>query len=157
MGMEIVKAQPGESRAQRIGRWMLGGTMVFAGISHLTFARRAFRAQVPKFVPKLSGLSVDQVVVWSGVVEIAMGLSLILLPKQRRAVGWALGTMFVAIFPGNLAQWYHNRDAFGLDTDGKRLARLFGQPVLVGWTLWSTGALRMQQQRHLIDGDGGEN
>jgi len=28
-----------------------GGMLVFAGISHLTFARRAFRAQLPDWVP----------------------------------------------------------------------------------------------------------
>ena len=31
-------------------------------------------------------------------------------------------------------------DAFGLGTDGKRLARLFFQPLLVAWALHSTGA-----------------
>ena len=31
-------------------------------------------------------------------------------------------------------------DAFGLDTDQARLIRLFFQPVLVVWALWSTGA-----------------
>ena len=52
MAIGIWKAQPGESGAQRLARWVLGGTMVVAGLSHLTFARRAFRAQVPEFVPK---------------------------------------------------------------------------------------------------------
>jgi len=141
MAVEIVKAQLGDSVARRIGRWVLGGTMVLAGISHLTFARRAFRAQVPKFVPELLPVTVDQVVVWSGVVEIAMGASLVLFPRQRKALGWALAVLYVAIFPGNLAQWQHHRDAFGLDTDGKRMARLFGQPLLVAWALWSTGAV----------------
>ena len=30
------------------------------------------------------------------------------------------------------------RDAFGLDTDNKRVARLFFQPVLIYWALKST-------------------
>ena len=140
MGIDIWKAQPGESVAQRVGRWVLGGTMVFAGTSHLTFARRAFRAQVPKFVPELVPLTVDQVVVWSGVVEMAMGASLLLLPRQRKVLGWVLGSFYVAILPGNVAQWTHHRNAFGLNTDAKRLARLFGQPALVAVALWATGA-----------------
>ncbi|WP_233493644.1 DoxX family protein [Desertihabitans brevis] len=45
---------------------------------------------------------------------------------------------FVAIFPGNLAQLNRHQDAFGLDTDRKRIARLFGQPVLIAWALWCT-------------------
>ncbi len=36
----------------------------------------------------------------------------------------------------------HKRDGFGLDTAGKRLGRLFFQPVLIALALWSTGALR---------------
>ena len=32
----------------------------------------------------------------------------------------------------------HRRNAFGLDTDGKRFARLFFQPVLIYWALKST-------------------
>jgi hypothetical protein len=44
------------------------------------------------------------------------------------------------IVPGNIAQFVEGTDAFGLDTDAKRLARLFFQPVLVWWALWATGA-----------------
>ena len=47
-------------------------------------------------------------------------------------------TLFVAIFPGNVAQYLEGTDAFGLDTDAKRLARLPFQVVLVLWALWST-------------------
>ena len=47
------------------------------------------------------------------------------------------------IFPGNVAQWVEGTDAFGLDDDRKRLTRLFFQPVLVAWALWSTGAWRV--------------
>lgn len=33
------------------------------------------------------------------------------------------------------------KDAFGaLDSDGARLARLFFQPILIIWALWSSGA-----------------
>jgi hypothetical protein len=33
-------------------------------------------------------------------------------------------------------------DAFGLNSDRARLVRLFFQPVLVAWALFSTGAWR---------------
>ncbi|GAA2225918.1 membrane protein [Herbiconiux moechotypicola] len=117
-----------------IGRVALGAGLVFAGVSHLTFARQDFQAQVPDWVP----LDRDQVVLASGVAEIALGTALIALPKQKKAVGTVAALFFTAIFPGNVSQWVNERDAFGLDDDRKRFARLFFQPVLIGWALWST-------------------
>ena len=114
----------------------LGAMLLFTGISHLTFARREFIAQVPKSLP----LSDDTVVVASGVAELLIGASLIALPKQRVAVGLGTAAFFVAIFPGNVAQYLNGVDAFGLDTDAKRFARLFFQPAFVAWALHSTGA-----------------
>ncbi len=149
MTVQIFKAQPRETFLQKLARWTLGGTLILSGISHLTFARRAFRAQVPQFLPQVLPLTVDQVVVWSGLVEIALGASLILLPRQRKVLGLVLGTFFVAVLPGNVAQWKYQRSAFGLNTDAKRLLRLFGQPPLVGWALWSTGALDTRIGRRL--------
>jgi uncharacterized membrane protein len=81
-------------------------------------------------------------VVGSGVVEITLGSALLFARSRRGLVGWAAAAFFTAIFPGNIAQYVHRRDGFGLDTDGKRLGRLFFQPVLVALALWSTGALR---------------
>ena len=132
-----------ETTTQRIGRIALGSFMVFAGISHLTFAREEFSAQVPPWVP----VSTDVVVLASGVVEIALGASMIALTKRRAAVGLLLAAFFVVIFPGNIAQWMHHRDAFGLNSDRARLIRLFFQPVLIAWALWSTGAWRCLGRR----------
>ena len=132
-----------ETTTQRIGRIALGSFMVFAGISHLTVAREEFSAQVPPWVP----VSTDVVVLASGVVEIALGASMIALTKRRAIVGLLLAAFFVAIFPGNIAQWMHHRDAFGLNSDRARLVRLFFQPVLIAWALWSTGAWRFLGRR----------
>ncbi|HET9623849.1 MAG TPA: hypothetical protein VFP84_20900 [Kofleriaceae bacterium] len=121
----------------RIARTVLGGTLVFAGLGHLTFARRAFRAQVPDWVP----LSRDRTVVYSGVAEIALGAGLALAgPRHQDLMGKIAAAFFVAVFPGNVSQYVNRRDAFGLDTDGKRFARLFAQPALVYWALKSTHA-----------------
>lgn len=122
------------SVARTIGRIALGSALVFAGVSHLTFARKDFQAQVPDWVP----IDDDTVVLGSGVAEIALGASLIFLPKHKQAVGNTAAVFFTAIFPGNLSQWLNERDAFGLDTDRKRFARLFFQPVLIAWAVWST-------------------
>lgn len=123
---------------RNIFRILLGLFLIFAGIGHLTFARYEFEAQVPSFVP----MNVDLVVLLSGVVEILMGLALIFVRKYRVQVGWFIALFFVLVFPGNIAQYIHHRDAFGLNTDGLRLLRLFFQPVLIFWVLWTTNVPR---------------
>jgi uncharacterized membrane protein len=115
---------------------ILGVALLFAGIAHLTNQREEFQAQVPPWLP----LDPDFVVVASGIVEIGLGLALILLHRYRVPVGWLVAAFFVAIFPGNISQYVTGTDAFGLDTDRARFIRLFFQPVLVVWALWSTGA-----------------
>jgi uncharacterized membrane protein len=127
---------------QRSFRILLGLFLLGAGIGHLTFARTAFQSQVPDFVP----LSKDTVVLLSGVVEVLVALTVIFLERYRVWVGGLLALFFVLVFPGNIAQWVHHRNAFGLDTDTKRVARLFFQPLLVIWALWSTGAWSAYRQ-----------
>ncbi len=124
------------SLLQKSARIALGPFMVIAGTAHLTFQRKAFRAQVPDWVP----VTKDFTVVSSGFVEIALGLALLFWKKERIPIGVLLGVFYILVFPGNIAQYANHRDAFGLDTDSKRLARLFFQPVLIFWALWSTGA-----------------
>lgn len=124
-----------EKNAKKIARIVLGGTLIFAGISHLTFARKAFKAQVPDWVP----LPIDDTVVYSGIAEIALGSSLVLTDdKHQQAVGKVAAAFFTAVFPGNISQYVNRRSAFGLDTDRKRFGRLFFQPALIYWALTST-------------------
>ena len=121
--------------SQTLARLGLGAMMTFAGISHLTTAREEFQAQVPDWFPG----DKDLVVLGSGVAEVALGVSLLALPQHARLTGTALAGFFAAIFPGNIAQYAEGKDGFGLDTDGKRLARLFGQPALIAAALWAAG------------------
>ena len=121
---------------KHIARTLLGAALAYAGVTHLTTNRTEFLAQVPTWLP----LDADFVVMASGVVEIILGLSLIFLIKHQKQIGWITAAFFVAIFPGNISQYVNGIDAFGLDTDQARLTRLFFQPLLVLWALWSTGA-----------------
>jgi uncharacterized membrane protein len=124
-----------ENVIKKIARILLGGALIFAGVSHLTFARKPFEAQVPDEVP----LSKDDTVLLSGFAEITLGGALVLTPeKYQEAVGKLAAAFFIAVFPGNISQYCHRRSAFGLDTDRKRFLRLFFQPVLVWWALKST-------------------
>jgi len=119
-----------------LARIALGFALTFAGTSHLSFSRETFRAQVPTWLP----LDADFVVLASGVVEIVLGLWLISGYKAPIA-GSITALFFIAIFPGNISQWLTHTDAFGLNTDEARLIRLFFQPLLVLWALWSTNAV----------------
>ena len=115
---------------------LLGATLIFTGTLHLTTRRIEFQAQVPPWLP----LSPDFVVLASGAIEISLGLALISL-QRRRAVGIATALFFIAIFPGNISQFAHHIDAFGLNDDRARAIRLLFQPLLVLWALWSTTAM----------------
>jgi uncharacterized membrane protein len=116
---------------------LLGLTLIYTGILHLTTRREEFQAQVPSWLP----LDPDFVVLASGAVEILLGLALVCLWRYRQQVGLATAIFFILIFPGNVWQYIDGIDAFGLDTDSKRLIRLFFQPPLILWALWSTTAL----------------
>jgi uncharacterized membrane protein len=129
--------RPESAPVRTASRWLLGAALVTAGVGHLTKQRQEFQAQVPDWFPA----DPDLVVLVSGVVEIALGTALIAVRRRRVAVGLIAAAFFVVVFPGNIAQYVEGRTAFGLDTDTKRLVRLFFQPVLVVWALWSTGAL----------------
>ena len=134
---------PATSAPRTLARWLLGALLAGAGISHLTFAREEFRAQVPSWFP----VGEDPVVLASGLVEISLGAALVAWARGRVTVGLVVAAFFVAIFPGNIAQYLEGTDAFGLDTDRKRLVRLFFQPLLVVWALWSTAAWRDRPRR----------
>ncbi|MBD3757511.1 MAG: hypothetical protein IE924_05375 [Microbacterium sp.] len=119
-------------------RWLLAAAMIFAGLSHLFWARKEFQAQVPDVVTEVLPIDKDGVVVASGAVEMMLGAALVVLPKERRRIGGILAAFFVAIFPGNIAQAVGKRKGFGLDDDRARYLRLLFQPVLVAWAIWAT-------------------
>ena len=121
------------------GQLVLGTLLLVTGTAHLTFARAEFRAQVPSWVP----VDADVVVVASGVVELCLAVALLSIWRQpaRGVVGAVTAAFFVAILPGNIAQFTEQRDAFGLTTDAARATRLLFQPLLVLWALAVTSAI----------------
>jgi len=122
---------------------LLGAFLLSAGTSHLGSNRIEFLAQVPTWLP----LDPDFVVVASGLVEITLGALLIttalIFKKYRAIVGVIAGVFFILIFPGNINQYVNQINAFGLDSDTKRLIRLFFQPPLVIWAIWSSDSFRL--------------
>ena len=129
-----------------LARLILGMFMTYAGTAHLTIARQEFVAQVPTWI-QFSPAFTDFVVLASGIVEIALGLSMLFMVKRfRPLVGTLLALFYILIFPGNINQYVNHIDAFNLNTDNARLIRLFFQPVLIAWALWSTSGWKYCKQ-----------
>ena len=119
--------------------------MLYIGIAHLSFRRIEFQAQVPNWLTTDDGL-MDLVVLISGYIEIAFGILMVVGDKLKVKTGIALGIFYILIFPGNINQYINEIDSLRLDSDNKRLIRLFFQPLLVLWAFWSTGALKYLKQ-----------
>lgn len=126
---------PAGPASQTAARLVLGAFMAGAGLTHLTVAREDFQDQVPGWFP----VDKDVVVLVSGAAEVGLGAAMLALPRYRRATGTALAAFYTGILPGNIAQYAERNSAFHLDTDAKRLVRLFGQPALIAAALWSAG------------------
>ena len=119
--------------------------MLYIGIAHLSFRRIEFQAQVPNWLTTDDGL-MDLVVLISGYIEIAFGILMVVGDKLKVKTGIALGIFYILIFPGNINQYINEIDSLRLDSENKRLIRLFFQPLLVLWAFWSTGALKYLKQ-----------
>jgi uncharacterized membrane protein len=65
------------------------------------------------------------VVLLSGIVEIALGLTLLLWKKATSEFWMALAIFFILVFPGNLAQYLDGKDA--LNSDSSRLTFSFNR------------------------------
>lgn len=130
---------------QNISRILLGVFMLYAGIGHLTFLRTEFQAQVPIWITTDKSF-MDFIILSSGVVEIIFGVLMIIGRKLKVKTGIALAIFYVLIFPGNINQYVNQIDSFGLNTNNQRLIRLFFQPILILWALWSTGTIKFLKQ-----------
>lgn len=126
-------------------RILLGVALIFAGIGHLTFARKEFQAQVPDWL----FLDADLVVLLSGFVEIALGAGLFFAAKYKAQFGLSAAIFFILIFPGNISQYVNGVDAFGLNSDNARFIRLLFQPVLIAWAIFTTDAQKLLVKRKI--------
>jgi uncharacterized membrane protein len=118
--------------ARTVARWVAATAFILAGANH--FRSPAFYRQiVPSAFP-----NPDQLVRVSGVAEIAGGLGLLVRPL-RRAAGWGLIALLVAVFPANVHMALSDDPRVTL---GKPqwvwLARLPLQAMLVAWVAWAS-------------------
>jgi len=87
-----------EETIKTAARVLLGISLVFAGISRLTFDRKDFRAQVPNWLL----LKEDDTVLHSGIAEIVLRSALALSPGHTEKAMGKIAAFFVSVFSGNI-------------------------------------------------------
>ena len=117
---------------RRAARTGMAIAMTFAGASHL-FLATSFIQHLPTWVPHRA-----EIVLGSGLIEIAFGIALLLPPPTRRRVGVALALYLLAVFPGNVYVAVFNVDVDGQPGGLYPWARLPLQLVFIAWAIWST-------------------
>ncbi|BBK41632.1 hypothetical protein STVA_16520 [Allostella vacuolata] len=126
-------------------RWAMAGALLFFGIDHLIHPGR-YLPMIAGFVP-----FPPMVVLATGLCEIAGGLGL-LVPRLRRAAGWALAAYFVCVFPANLRNALAGGGIEGLPSASWYYwLRLAFQPLAVWWALRAAELVRWpgrSQHRH---------
>jgi uncharacterized membrane protein len=125
-------------------RWLLTVFMVIAGLNHF-LSPDAYVVMVPSALP--APLALVQI---SGVAEILGGLGLV-LARTRRAAGWGLIALLVAVFPANLNMAVNHLPLAGHALPGWALwGRLPLQLVLIAWAHWYTRPQAPAPGRHRI-------
>lgn len=120
----------GNKLPQTILRWLLAATFVGAGALHFR-ATNTYLQIMPPYLPLAWH---RPLVLVSGAAEIAGGLGL-LVPRLRRAAGWGLILLLVAVFPANVEM--ARRGLFVSPFLG--WLRLPLQAVLIAWVYWCAG------------------
>lgn len=111
-------------------RWLLTAAMVLAGLNHFRVPD-VYVAMMPEALPWPLEL-----VYISGVFEVLGGLGLI-LPRTRRAAGWGLIALFIAVFPANINMAVNQLPLGGQLVPAWALwARLPLQLVFIAWAWW---------------------
>lgn len=114
-------------RSVVFSRVLLGLLFVAAGVLHFVFTPAYVRV-MPSFLPYPREL-----VYLSGAAEIAGGLG-VLLPGVRRAAGWGLILLLIAVFPANIQMAYASLQKHGLSLASVLLLlRLPLQFALIAW------------------------
>ena len=120
-----------EPGLRRGARALLGVSFVAVGVTHFTHPA-FFEAIVPPPLPARF------CVFASGVAEIAGGIG-VFIPRVRRAAGWGLMALLLAVYPANIYSAIAGVAPAGMEVEPWQLwARLPYQFILWGWVWWTT-------------------
>jgi uncharacterized membrane protein len=110
-------------------RWLLAIFFVLAGLNHF-YMPAVYAGMLPAGLPWPAGL-----VAFSGACEILGGIG-VLVPPVRRAAGWGLIALLVAVFPANLhAAMVGHIPGLGA-SPALLWLRLPFQAVFIAWVAW---------------------
>jgi uncharacterized membrane protein len=112
--------------------WILGVVFIAAGINHFV-ATPFYLKMMPPYLP--APLLLVQI---SGVAESLGGLG-VLIPRTRRAAGWGLIALLIAVFPANVQMLLdaHQSQASAL-WQAALLVRLPFQLLFIYWVWGAT-------------------
>jgi uncharacterized membrane protein len=119
-------------KAARIG---MAVAMAFAGTSHLLMPT-PFVQHLPGWVPLR-----EELVLLTGLLEIALGLALLLRQPWRRRAGFALAGYLLAVFPANVYVAVADVEVDGQPGGAYAWIRLPFQLLFIAWALWSTRSI----------------
>jgi uncharacterized membrane protein len=129
---------------RRALRYLLSAMMTGIGLLHFV-VDDIFVQIIPPSFPA------PYVLVWvSGVIEVALGVAL-LMPRTRRAAGFGLVALYIAVFPANIYMAVANVQLHGLPAWAEQppqtalWARLPFQLVLIAWALWVAEIVRARR------------
>ncbi len=122
------------ARSRRWAPRALAATFVGAGAMHFVLTP-TYESIVPDYFP-----AHRELVLASGVAEIAGGLGA-LHPRTRRAAGWWLTATLLAVFPANVEMALHPDRYQGIP-QWALYARLPLQGLFIAWALWATRPAR---------------
>ncbi|CAO1653581.1 DoxX family protein [Parasphingorhabdus sp. NYA22] len=134
------QARRKETLTRRFFRWLLAIFYLVAGIAHIR-SPGGFLAITPEWVP-----FAEQVILFTGVAEIAGAIGLLIppkiVPRARYAAGIGLALYALCVYPANINHAINNI-AIGGETaswlyHGPRLAF---QPVFIWWALIAGGVI----------------
>ena len=106
--------------------------MAFAGVSHLLMPT-PFVQHLPTWVPMR-----EELILLTGLLEIALGVTLLLRQPLRRLAGLALAGYLIAVFPANVYVAVAGIDVEGQPGGAYHWLRLPFQLLFIAWALWST-------------------
>lgn len=115
---------------RRISCFIISLLFIAAGVNHFV-SPDVYLKIMPKYLPWPLAL-----VYASGFFEVLGGVG-VAVPKLRRAAGWGLIALLVAVFPANVEMVLH-ADRFEQIPFWALVARLPLQGVLIAWVWWAT-------------------
>ncbi len=117
-------------------RLFVAAAFVTVGVLHFTHAD-VFVGIMPPFIPAWLHLPA---VHWSGVFEIAGGVG-ILVARARRAAGWGLLALLVAVFPANIHMAVNGVGIGGMEPNPVALWLRLPLQLVIAWLVWRAAEL----------------